>query len=129
MKFKVWSWVDKDWLSQKGLALAAVPKDDCTVLCWDDLFNRWLFNAAPLEIVWFSSLSDRKGRGIYTGDILKRPTGATVFKVIFEQGAFLGQGLEVNLSRADFKDCEIIGNVYENPELLPVKLREECKFD
>ena len=62
----------------------------------------------------FTGLNDKNGKEIYEGDILQR--GTTISDVVWEDCGFkLRKGnsvCDVN------KPIEIIGNIYENPELL-----------
>lgn len=73
-----------------------------------------------LEIMQSTGLNDKNGVEIYEGDIIecktvyewdKKPIKRA--EVVFENGVFSLIGVEMDLSRS-----EIIGNIYENPELL-----------
>jgi uncharacterized phage protein (TIGR01671 family) len=85
----------------------------------------------PSELVWqqFTGLTDKNRKEIYEGDIVAyRPTGTTGdgtpwkkilgdvhHEVIFEKGAFRLK----DDPRLQFPHrWEVIGNIYENPELL-----------
>jgi uncharacterized phage protein (TIGR01671 family) len=71
-----------------------------------------------VELMQFTGLHDKNGKEIYEGDILKTPYNNAEVK--FKDGQF---GILKNNSRygRDFTSCmsnfEIIGNIYENPEL------------
>jgi len=94
-----------------------------------------------IPMLW-TSLLDRQGKEIYEGDIVKwddRSGGKywRIAKVIFEKGMFgfeiikaipvdscdVGYKFIGNFSYQDSTeiDLEIIGNIYENPELLEEK--------
>ena len=75
----------------------------------------------------YTELKDKNGREIFEGDILKR--GDTTDEVIFKEGAFCIKFYSKNYKSHYIKTMqealsyginrwEIIGNVYENPELL-----------
>lgn len=80
------------------------------------------FNDA--ELMQYTGLKDKNNKEIYEGDILFESFGERNYKVVFENGSF----------RAEFKGdfewhhfdlidvvaqgCEVVGNIYENPELM-----------
>jgi uncharacterized phage protein (TIGR01671 family) len=105
---------------------------------WHDEYNLWYINQIPQEhakqitdvpceeninIMLFSGLIDKKTTEIYQGDVVKchdHPTGENsgIFEVDFLHGAFICKGS--NLLLRDFGTAwtEVVGNIYENPELL-----------
>ena len=84
------------------------------------------------EINQYTGLKDKNGKEIYEGDILEfsrkniynnELTVKSVYSVVFENGVFyhkkeLFQKTDMPLGWFDFKIIEIIGNIYENSELL-----------
>lgn len=75
------------------------------------------------ELMQFTGLNDKNGKEIYEGDILREDRGS-IGKVIFINGAFKCQMThskyapwQIYHKKHKFY-FEIIGNIYENPELL-----------
>ncbi len=80
----------------------------------DGDYHKW-------KIMQFTGLKDKNGKEIYEGDIVKWGTGKET--VVFENGAFGFAGASFDhLMEETGKDfysiLEIIGNIYENKELL-----------
>lgn len=79
-----------------------------------------------LVALQFTGLKDKNGKEIFEGDIVECKSWRSKFVVVFEYGMFRCRNIEKGreeskVSLATFKgevSCEIIGNIYENPELL-----------
>lgn len=71
-----------------------------------------------------TGLSDKNGVEIFEGDVLASASGLP-FKVIWLGGGFAcDNGADHHPKLPDILDlfregCEVIGNIYENPDLLP----------
>jgi hypothetical protein len=67
-------------------------------------------------VMQFTGLLDKQGKDIYEGDILQIKqnkewfSGEEIFKVEYKEGYYK--------FFSGYSDCEIIGNVWENPELM-----------
>ena len=77
-----------------------------------------------LYLLQYTGIEDKSGKEIYEGDVIDCLHDGFRFlsKVFFDQGSFVVQQDE------DYEPClyeihyvEIIGNIYENPELLEEK--------
>ncbi|MCV3315427.1 YopX family protein [Pediococcus ethanolidurans] len=71
----------------------------------------------------FTGLKDANGKDIYEGDLVRLADDLdNPYKVIFNEAKFEFSGSKFcyDLSEA-FMDCEVIGNVHENSELLEDK--------
>jgi uncharacterized phage protein (TIGR01671 family) len=79
-----------------------------------------------LEINQFTGLKDKNGVEIYEEDIVSPifiNSSITAGTVIFDDGSFLvkqigAEGYTDLLSDSIRSDIEVIGNIYENPELM-----------
>ena len=78
--------------------------------------------AKDFELLQYTGLKDKKGKEIYEGDIVKwSPTreGGKVGQVIWNNlGLWHIKENYVDFPIGVYSNIEIIGNIYENPELL-----------
>ena len=67
-------------------------------------------------IMQYTGLKDKNGKEIYEGDIVKWKY--IIDKVFFDEknGGYIGESIQINHSTLD--EIEVVGNIYENPELL-----------
>ena len=118
-KFRAWdSWrkrmsvVDRIYIDTEGVRL------------YDDFGEYWR-DFRDVELMQSTGLKDKNGKEVFIGDIIKCTRGC-LHEVYIEKeygGTYLGGMPAIYLSRllggyAWTEDEEIIGNVYENPELL-----------
>jgi len=70
------------------------------------------------EIIYqqYTGLHDKNDKEIYEGDIVNYEDGCNE-EIIFENCSFVGKGIKSGKTSM-IGDCKIIGNIYENPELL-----------
>ena len=89
--------------------------DDRDIYCYD---------LEDIEFMQSTGLKDKNGKEIFEGDIVKMAKDVysepTYYEVVRHRGGAYRleskqHGCELWLRHAD---CEIVGNVYENPELL-----------
>ena len=118
IKFRAWDTKRKQWenlfgITSDGMAL--------------DMYNE--IEMPHLELVQFTGLLDKNGKEIYEGDILKPvnpPSPKKYNRVVeFLNGSFCysesptrGNRGYWNLTQGKARLFEVIGNIYENPELL-----------
>ncbi|KAF0198856.1 MAG: hypothetical protein FD170_3976 [Bacteroidetes bacterium] len=73
------------------------------------------------HLMQYSCINDKKKQDIYEGDLFKLGSEKQVLEVRFEHGCFMAfhKGKSVGLI-GELQVCfiDVIGNIYENPELL-----------
>ncbi len=69
------------------------------------------------ELMQYTGLKDRNDIDVYEGDILYLPSGELA-QVVFKHGCFVAEGKTAGMLLGKFTPEKIIGNIYENPELL-----------
>jgi uncharacterized phage protein (TIGR01671 family) len=131
IKFRFWHTKLKKWL--KNCAVANDGK------VWDLTTNEEVKDVIPLQ---FTGSKDKNGKEIYEGDVVycnscEEDDNGGVFRVVwgyFEDCCVEGEtwvldGLtweQTVYYHSLEKDIEVVGNIYENPELL-TKLRKNEK--
>lgn len=133
-KFKVWCKTNKEWEKDE---ICITNKERYVVATNPELTKIIDIEPRYHEIVFSTGLKDKNGKLIFEGDILKytsKPTSTQKnnfkykpytenYSVVWEDfytGYNLQNREKVNCFNLGImtKDCEVIGNIYENPELL-----------
>ena len=77
------------------------------------------------EIMQFTGLRDKSGKEIYEGDLIRDIQSKKYGKVIWDASEVCFTSLFSDGAKWGFvvtdnkdKDCKVVGNIYENPELL-----------
>jgi uncharacterized phage protein (TIGR01671 family) len=82
-------------------------------------------------LMQYTGLKDRNGKDIYEGDIIRDNDGF-LWVVYFEDGIYCAKGGEFETIEylIEFcpEWCEVIGNIYKNPELLE-EIENESKVE
>ena len=89
----------------------------------------YLLYPKDIELMQFTGLKDQHGKEIYEGDLLINH-GVTndmkqrIFKAVWNDTAAryslkdIAANMYTSMDRNDTSRCEVIGNIYENPDLL-----------
>ena len=85
-----------------------------------------ILNDKDYIVLQFTGLKDKNGKEIYEGDIIQlwvcEKLEGLIREVKWETGisedGHYSSGFKID-EASDSDSCEIIGNIYENPELLP----------
>jgi len=94
---------------------------------YQDPAGTWIYNEKevhPESVGQYTGLKDKNGKEVYEGDVISSDQwNPKNYKVIFETGEFCFvsiKGVESPYTNdiRYVKDFEVIGNIYENPELL-----------
>jgi uncharacterized phage protein (TIGR01671 family) len=112
IKFRVWSKNQNIFLPAEDIAI----RNNGAVLIYDwhnDFGKSWGPNYDEHIIQQFTGLTDKNGKEICEGDIVK--TNCLKGEVVFRSGSWLFNGHPlINYEES----LVIVGNVFENPELI-----------
>lgn len=123
IKFKIWNLEKKQW--ENVLRWAISPEDGSVI----DAHEPGVFTVAPFsyEIVQYTGLKDKNGKQIYEKDIIQwinyttindGEKNITVIEYDDKDASFYIGGWYDRDFPDTSKEALILGNIYENPELL-----------
>lgn len=78
---------------------------------------------SPETVGQYTGLKDKNGTKIFEGDNLKSKHNADLYNVYWEDSRFLiedvwGNRIKPTQTAIKHFECEIVGNIYDNPELV-----------
>ncbi|MEX1447850.1 YopX family protein [Enterococcus sp. C76] len=128
-KFRAWLKEEQEMqdvlaFDTRGHSFLGIEGTHVTVEGWCDVFEV----GKQAELMQSTGLKDKNNKEVYQGDIIRCISGCLHEVIWLEKydGMFLGGMPMWYLSRVNNGYCwtgkeEIIGNIYENPELLEVE--------
>jgi uncharacterized phage protein (TIGR01671 family) len=110
-KFRVWDMNKNGWITT-GIG---EPIDGNLISCVD--IAQYVMWPKDYVIQQFTGLQDKDGRDIYEGDIIKTPP-ANLFQKNIRAVAYHRNGFFPDDIAWNKKDVKVIGNIFENSDLL-----------
>jgi hypothetical protein len=114
IKFRAWNIVQKRWEKKLGLYF-----DDGKIGDFSDCFHNEE-DSSSYVVQQFTGLQDYKNNDLYEGDIVLLDA-VEKLEIIFYEGSFMLKDRYGDYPRflgpVNYC-CELIGNIFENPELL-----------
>ena len=136
-KFRVWNTLVKkfNYFDQPEIQIGTDGFDNGLIFPLSE--NSKLYMGQYLEPQFCTGLKDKNGKLIYEGDIVSVKVETQDFfgedeyysenykgEIIFEKGEIAIDVIDTRKHPISLyynaKDCEVIGNIYENPELLEI---------
>ena len=100
--------------------------DKKLIICWNSFglgFNEFI-EIDPNTLCQYAGLNDKNGQKIWENDIVEIPSEDGYFKCEWEEDTvkfvFNGNGLTVDFDNYWAHEVEVIGNIFDNYELLEV---------
>ncbi len=109
IKFRAWDKINKEWC----IDLHSVTVNGHAYFCGA------AYHTGSIEVTQFTGMHDKNEKEIWEGDICKASMDEQWFfgEIIFKFGAFTLK----DRWTLRFIEIEVIGNIFENPELLEEK--------
>ena len=135
IKFRAWDTQNKRIFMVTQMSFR--PSNDVFRI-WDDTEDFHIENPTDCILMQFTGLHDKNGREIYEGDIVYAPLNQSRYEICIGTYSDLSEdsyivhygvyGRRINALSKSYEGMggaeryvEVIGNIYENPELLEAK--------
>lgn len=127
IKFRAWDNLENRWYKPtfegyrgKIEEIMLSPRGRLTMRTMTELIDESMF-PNRFELMQYTGLKDKNGREIYEGDIVKNEYGKAMDIQYDPRSVAFGVGDYYFGTIGSGKILEVIGNIFENPELLKGK--------
>ena len=111
-KYRAWDKENKVWVNVEGFLC---KEGKITHIITDD---RCEYELKYFKLVEFTGLNDKNGFEIFEGDMVSNDLKEK--GIVKWEGIGFNWGNNFSINKGDTDEIEVIGNIYENPELLKV---------
>lgn len=100
------------------LTVQICDNDNTVVFDKDKKINPTLFSKNEIELMQSTGLVDKNGKEIFEGDIIEFSTFKVVVKWEYCRFKIKSSCCDLAIDIIRAEQCEVLGNIYENKELL-----------
>ena len=124
MDYKLWDKENKEFLEDDWETEYAVLANGTVIEIYDNGFAEGysVRNLDNIEVLQFTGLKDKNGKEIYEGDIVilndTEEENRCVVKYKYGSYILIDGDLREDLSNVEDRFLEVVGNIYENKNLL-----------
>lgn len=121
IKFRAWDAESKEMIWVQGLTFEYTTGP----VVIGNLGENWKEDLGKLPVMQFTGLHDKNGKEVYEGDVLQDDYGnnsEVAWSEVASGWVRMDDVKEVRITVYPFPMYEVIGNIYENPELIAEKV-------
>jgi hypothetical protein len=119
IKFRVWNHIARGWDQGYGYALHCYVKASQLIFQWNNgyLVSPYCDDRDDYVVQQYTGLQDSRGKDIYEGDFLQWEYPETFEELRTVAVRWGKEGWLTTSALGEYGECEIVGNIFENPEL------------
>lgn len=121
IKFRAWDKRNNRWLSPFAITMfgSVIQRTYLTAYDWMPSSEGTENLTGHVDLMQFTGLKDKNGKEIYEGDIVRHEGGGSSIPIAWESQEWDEDGFHTGFHMTFTADqYEVVGNIYENPELL-----------